>query len=429
MADGLMNNPYLGLLNMGLSPEQAQAQIDEQRALQFANMNPQQRRAAGIYQGITGIGRALGAKDPMLEQASQLRQLASQFDTNTAEGMLKFANAASSINSQVAQQAAAQARQMMQQEATLAKTQAETVSKLREQDPKTLFVKANADKFTPDSLQTYATTGNYSSLVPVTKEDKTTKPPADFIAKAVELGFGEKTKLGDYTPEQVKAINTALFDQQVSLAKEKRPPPVSVTIDNKGQTEFEKQIAGLDAKKVADAVAQRDGAISALRSLDEMSKLSNEGLISGTFATGRVGATNLLDTLGLLGSGDKEKLARSENYAKVSGDVVLGTLGGKLGAGFSNEDRKFIQGLVPQLENSPLARRQLIEFMQKKFTDIANEATRLEDYARENRSLKGFKPKIPLPGGGGGVSSMSTEDLARAAGGRIVNGQFVPGRN
>jgi hypothetical protein len=120
MADGMMSNPFLGLLNQGMSPEQAQAEVDRQRALQFANLNPQQRVAAGIYEGITGIGRALGARDPMLEQASQLRQLASQFDTNTAEGLRQFANAASSINSQVARDAAMQAQQMAQTEAKTA---------------------------------------------------------------------------------------------------------------------------------------------------------------------------------------------------------------------------------------------------------------------------------------------------------------------
>jgi hypothetical protein len=120
MADGMMSNPFLGLLNQGMSPEQAQAEVDRQRALQFANLNPQQRVAAGIYEGITGIGRALGARDPMLEQASQLRQLAGQFDTNTAEGLRQFANAASSINSQVARDAAMQAQQMAQTEAKTA---------------------------------------------------------------------------------------------------------------------------------------------------------------------------------------------------------------------------------------------------------------------------------------------------------------------
>ena len=125
MADGLMTNPYVGLLNMGLSPEQAQAQIDEQRAMQFANLNPQQRIASGIYRGITGVSRALGARDPMLEQASQMRALAQQFDTTTAEGLMQYAKALQQAgNMQGAQAAAQQAQQVMLRQEQLGETQA-----------------------------------------------------------------------------------------------------------------------------------------------------------------------------------------------------------------------------------------------------------------------------------------------------------------
>lgn len=114
MADGMMSNPFLGLLNQGLSPEQAQAEVDRQRALQFASMNPQTQLAAGLYQGITGIGRALGARDPMLAQASQMRAMAQQFDTTTAQGLMQYAQALQQAgNMQGAQAAAAQAQQVM----------------------------------------------------------------------------------------------------------------------------------------------------------------------------------------------------------------------------------------------------------------------------------------------------------------------------
>jgi hypothetical protein len=114
MADGLMANPYAGLLNLGLSPEQAQAEVDRQRALQFANLNPQQRMASGIYGGLTQVARALGAKDPMLEQASQMRALAQQFDTTTSQGLMQYAQALQQAgNMQGAQAAAAQAQQVM----------------------------------------------------------------------------------------------------------------------------------------------------------------------------------------------------------------------------------------------------------------------------------------------------------------------------
>lgn len=121
-------NPYANLLSMGLSPQQAQAQVDEQRAMQFAQLDPQQRMAAGIFKGITGVGRALGAKDPLLEQASQMRELAQQFDTTTADGMMKYAQALQRAgNMQAAQAAAMQARQMMEVEAKTSKVRQEAV--------------------------------------------------------------------------------------------------------------------------------------------------------------------------------------------------------------------------------------------------------------------------------------------------------------
>lgn len=198
-------------------------------------------------------------------------------------------------------------------------------------------------------------------------------------------------------------------------------------MDAKGEAEFAKELGKLDAKKVADAGTARDNAFATVRSLDQLAKLDDQGLISGSFASGRVGATNLLNTLGLTSPADQQRLATSQNYQKVSGDVILGTLGGKLGAGFSNEDRKFIEGLVPQLETSPAARRQLITFMRNKNMEIADEATRLETYARTNKGLSGFQPKIPL-GQNAPATSMSAEDLAKAAGGKIVNGKFVPNK-
>jgi hypothetical protein len=128
MANGLMANPYSGLLAMGLSPEQAQSQVDQQRAMQFAQMAPEQRIASGIFGGLTRAGRALGAKDPLLEQASKMRELAQQYDTTTAEGMMQYARALQQMgNIQAAQAAALQARQMMEVEAKTAKVRQEAV--------------------------------------------------------------------------------------------------------------------------------------------------------------------------------------------------------------------------------------------------------------------------------------------------------------
>jgi hypothetical protein len=162
-----------------------------------------------------------------------------------------------------------------------------------------------------------------------------------------------------------------------------------------GESEFVKQLGKNDAQTVTKAMETRDTAISTLQSLAKLESLNNQQLISGTFATGRVGAANFLNTIGLASSADVSRISSSQQYDKVAKDVIFQTLGGKLGAGFSNEDRKFIEALIPQLETSADARRKLIEYMRGKQQLIADESTRLETYARSNRGLGGFEYKIP----------------------------------
>ena len=124
---------------------------------------------------------------------------------------------------------------------------------------------------------------------------------------------------------------------------------------------------------------------------------------------------------------DASRLATSQQYQKVAGDVILSTLGGRLGSGFSNADRDFIASLVPQLETNPEARRQLIKYMQTKNQEIIDDSQRLEDYAREKRGLKGFKYKIPFltePSKTNPYSGLSDSELAqRIAAARAAQGK------
>jgi hypothetical protein len=235
-----------------------------------------------------------------------------------------------------------------------------------------------------------------------------------------EVRFGEQREayaiqqfrkpFAQLTQEQQKIINDRV-DEEKGKTAERGAAKFNTT----QETEFAKGLGQAQKARYENALTLRDNAISALNTFDQLSRLNDQGLISGSFATGRVGATNLLNTLGLISSSDSATLARSENYQKVAGDAILAALGGKLGAGFSNEDRKFIQSLVPQLENSAAARRQLIDFMVSKNRSIVGETTRLIDYAENKRTLNGFVPSVPLPSGGagGGVQALSDEELRR----------------
>jgi hypothetical protein len=315
MADGMMGNPYLGLLNAGLSPEQAQAEVDRKRAMQFANMNPQSRIAAGIYGGLTQASRALGARDPMLEQASQLRQLAQQFDTTTAEGMMQYANALRQVNPQAAQQAAMQAQQMMLSGVKIESERALTEQRRREKaskDPIQEFVRANAKNYTPESIQEFTTTGDFSVLKRFTEEEKNVKTPAEFAAVANELGFGAKTTLDKYTPEQTQAVNRTLLDRGVkkAAAGATQIPGVKDVQD----------VPGLRAKVLGTITDARRGYESASRAVT----LADDALKTNNFASAAGLASALAKASGdtQLSNKDVEKYRTDPAFVGTVSDVV-----------------------------------------------------------------------------------------------------------
>jgi hypothetical protein len=400
----------------GMTPESLMAQREaalQTQAQQFAQLDPFQRATAGIYAGANRLGGAiggmLGAQDPELQKATTLQSLLQQADTTTPEGLSTLAQTLNQQGfGQQAMQVMDRAQAMRLTGAKITAEEALAQQRGREKaadDPVQQLLRTG--KYTVPSMAAYQQSGQISDLVPVDPNEPTALSETSEGIFLVNKKDGTKiARIGSAPERGTKNI---------------------VNVDAKGETEFSKKLGELDAKKVSEAGTVRDNAFATVRSLNQLEKLDDQGLISGSFATGRVGATNLLNTLGLASPTDQQRLASSQNYQKVAGDVILGVLGGKLGAGFSNEDRKFIEGLVPQLETSATARRQLITFMRNKNIEVANEATRLETYARDNRGLKGFQPKIPL-GQNAPVSSLSADDLAKAAGGTIVNGKFVPNK-
>lgn len=398
----------------GITPESLQAQRDaalQTQALQYAQLDPFQRATASIYAGANKLGGAiggmLGAQDPELARVQQRQEMLGSLDLTSPESLKQgIQTAMQNRDYQLVNELTGRYQQRVAADLAARKTESEITKNLREKegaDPVQQLIRTG--KYTVASVADYQKSGQIADLVPIDPSEPTALSETSEGIYLINKKTGEKiARIGSAPERGTKNI---------------------VNVDAKGEAEFIKALGKMDAEKVAAASAARDNAFATVRSLNQLEKLDDQGLISGSFATGRVGATNLLNTLGLASPADQQRLATSQNYQKVSGDVILGTLGGKLGAGFSNEDRKFIEGLVPQLETSAAARRQLITFMRNKNMDIANEATRLEDYAREKKGLRGFQPKIPL-GTPAPVSSMSADDLAKAAGGKIVNGKFVP---
>jgi hypothetical protein len=291
----------------------------------------------------------------------------------------------------------------------LASGQLSQLERLTAKPETSIYGPIDPSKYTKESLVAFDASGKRSDLIPIT--------PKAPNANIKEIGVAEVSRKPVYL--DVNNDEQFVFDVDASGKQVRKPftggvdrttAKVSATATQAQQDDFAKQLNKVQGSKYSDAIDLRDNAITAVKTFNTLGKLDDQGLISGSFAMGRVGATNLLNTLGLVTSSNVATLARSENYVKVAGDAILSALGGKLGAQISDSDREFIKGLVPQLENSAAARRQLIDYMRKKNVDLINSSTELIDYAENNKTLNGYKPKTPLPKSSPGIYSDLSDD-------------------
>ena len=449
----------------GVTPELYQEQRDlmrQKQAMEFAQADPRAQATFGLYRAGQQAGQAfgglMGAEDPQMRLISQRNALAKQFDVSTPEGLAQYAGALQQVGDTQGAVEVANISRKAASEVALAK---QRMFERQGADPLQQLIRSG--KYIPSSISTYAKSGNIKDLELIEKPlaEPTTDPiknaraiaAAEFPVGSPQYEERYREELKRLTAKEPKAGNV----KEVGVAMGSREPVYLDVNKNDGQgeqfiyqkgadgkqmrvpyfggvdratatattkieaerkqTEFEKLLDKKDADRVGNAMTLQENAIASLNSLNRLNQLDQSALISGSFASGRVGATNLLNTLGLTSAKDQDVLAKSENYQKTAGDVILATLGGRLGSGFSNADREFIQSLVPQLENSPQARKQLIEFMVKKNQGIVEETTRLETYARENKGLKGYVPTIPIVNLGANapkpLSELSNDELMK----------------
>jgi hypothetical protein len=418
--------------------------------VRLAQLDPAARGQAMIYAGVRGLGDvaggALGAEDPQLKLISARNTIAKQIDQNNPESIMQGAQMLAQAGDQQGAMALAQyARQaqvqIAERQQRLSAGRASEAQATRErmtpqQQNAMAYASTVAEPGTPQFNSVYQRT--LQDLINKEKPDLTSTEQKNANAIALTAGpQGSAPYIERFNAEMlrlttkaegrpvIKEVGVAANTREpVYTYQEGNNPPQQIiyrNVDGKqqmipytggvdrttatsktevklpeGESEFLKEMGKLDAKKVADAMVTRETASSTIKSLNKLATLPDSELITGQFATGRVGIANLIQTLGLASDADAKKVAGSQEYQKVAGDVILQTLGGKLGSGFSNADREFIQGLIPQLETNPVARRQLITFMQQKNQDIVAEAIRTETYARKNKGLSGFEPKIPM---------------------------------
>jgi hypothetical protein len=403
----------------GMTPDMYQGQQYQQdlkRGYELAQLTPGAAAQAGLMASVGQLGRgfagAMGVEDPQLKLITARNSIINQLDQTDPTSLIKGAQMLASMGDQQGAFALADYARKAQSEVAQAQQRIAAANRERSQAmPADVQIASQIASITDglDQLRNQPASPERDRAMnmlttQLTQLERLTDKSKQVSANIKEVGVAEKTR----EPVYLDVNNDQQFIyKQDAQGKQVRVPftggvdrttaktSVGVKLPE-GESEFVKELGKLDAKKVSDAMVTRENAAKTIESLNKLASLPPDQLISGQFASGRVGVTNLLQTLGLASPSDVTKLANSQVYEKTAGDVILQTLGGKLGAGFSNEDRKFIQALIPQLETSPQARKELITFMQAKNQEIIQETVRLENYARDKRGLTGYTPKIPM---------------------------------
>ena len=169
------------------TPEEMQQQLVDQKAAQFASMTPQQQTSFNIYKNTGNLGRGLAGamgvnvQDPAVRQATMLRQLASQFDTNTPAGLKQMAQALQATNPElgmkVMQQAQAMEEQMAKTKGATAEAQKKELSVQQEAALRNELANLGPDATQEDILKAVTKYGSADKVMSVLQSaaDKNTQ--------------------------------------------------------------------------------------------------------------------------------------------------------------------------------------------------------------------------------------------------------------
>ena len=188
--------------------QQQQQQLADTRALQFAKLDPMQQAQYGIYSGAAKLGQSLlGGEDPVLQKATMAKQLATQFDITTPQGLQQYANALAQQGApDLAQMAMARAQEMQVQQATVYQKSGENLNSL-----------IASGKYTPESLSKFQQTRNAADLVPFVAPEKMGEATIKEVATAEKnntILANSNTKLDQWIKD------TQAGDVQFGLGKQ-----------------------------------------------------------------------------------------------------------------------------------------------------------------------------------------------------------------
>lgn len=250
----------------GQDPQMVQQAMDLQRA----KLSPEERLYMMGAQGGRAVGQGLGAlfgvdvQDPMVKKATQLRALANEFDTTTAEGMMKFAQAAQQIDPRAGALAAQQAQDLRIKQAQAIKTETGIIKEEALRQALSSLPPNASDKDIETIVRQFGDPDKIFSVI-----ERRQKAEADRAAKAEferdklaqreqELAFRRELAAGN------AALRSAITDTQRQIAQARLDEIKAKQEDKAEKKAASQEMAVNHASKVINDVQEASGLVGGM---------------------------------------------------------------------------------------------------------------------------------------------------------------------
>lgn len=251
----------------GQDPRLLQQAMD----MQMAKASPEERLYMMGAQGGRALGQGIGSlfgvdvQDPMMKKAAALRALASEYDISTADGLEKYAQAASKIDTRAGFLAGQQAREMRAKQAAIAKDEAAAQASLSGRTPPDVL-KAQRIAALKRALPAYEAAGD-TETVKLLKDELDALTPAD-----ARINYGEEANrvavanfgkpFSQLTQEQAQKVDQILEKRGITKAQAGRTTVDLSGLKDAGDiTSFRKDVQAI-TKPYQDQIDAADDAIS-----------------------------------------------------------------------------------------------------------------------------------------------------------------------
>jgi len=206
--------------------------------------------------------------------------------------------------------------------------------------------------------------------------------------KTAFSAYQQRNKQPDM-PTSYEEYQLALKDPRYAEMLRNKSPSTNVTVNTPYESEYDKKIAGAQAETFTTIQNEGRAGLNTQNTLGAMKQLASQpGFYSGSGGEDVVlGAKRLAASMGL----DPNGVDSMETFNALAKQAALSSMGGSLGAGFSNADRDFVMGQVPGLNNTPEGNSRLIDVQGKVAQRKVEIAQFARDYAAKNNGRLDYR--------------------------------------